>query len=63
MTLTHHITAFHKNTIALRKLAMRDWSEHMRKQHEATLVEHKPKMLTQAKASWVFSCAFNQNTR
>lgn len=57
MTYTHHITAFHKNKIALRKLAMRDWSEQMRKQHEATLVEYKPKMLTQAKASWFFSCA------
>ena len=57
MTYAHHITAFHKNTIALRKLAMRDWSEVMREQHEATLVEYKPKMLTQAKASWFFSCA------
>lgn len=57
MNNTHHITAFHKNTLAKRKLAMRDRSEQMRMQHEATLVEPKPKMLTVAKAAWVFSCA------
>ena len=56
MTYTHHITAFHKNTIALRKLAMHEWSEQMRKQHEATLVEAKPKFES-PKADWVFSCA------
>ena len=56
MNNTHHITAFHKNTITLRKLAMREWSEQMRKQHEATLVEAKSKFES-PKADWVFSCA------
>jgi len=56
MTYTHHITAFHKNTIALRKLALRGFSEQMRKQHEATLVEAKPKFES-PKADWGFSCA------
>ena len=57
MMHTHHITAFHKNTIQARKLAMKHASDRARAEHEATLVEAKPKMLTVAKASWVFSCA------
>jgi hypothetical protein len=50
----NHITAFHKNKIKARKLAMKIESDIRRAEHEKTLVEEKPKMLTTAKASWVF---------
>ncbi|MAS82745.1 MAG: hypothetical protein CMF45_08650 [Legionellales bacterium] len=53
-----HITAYHKNAIQARKL--RYAKEKMqydkaRAEHEATLAEAKPKMLTQSKASWIFN--------
>lgn len=53
MKNTSHITAYHKNTIEARKLAMKKARDKARAEHEATLVEAKPKMAT-AKASWVF---------
>ena len=50
-----HITAYHKNAVQARKLALKNYSDKKRAEHEATLVEAKPKMLTQSKASWIFN--------
>jgi hypothetical protein len=52
-----HITAYHKNAIQARKLRYAkeyDNYNKARAEHEATLVAYKPKMLTVAKASWVY---------